>query len=403
MTEIFTARTVGEAKALASEKFGADEERIEFEIIDEGKKGFLGLGKSQAKVRATLKDDLQRELGGDTAAAVETETEKRAEPVVTEETAQETVQIQNIENESESESDNKTAVADVSPEQTTEEVSVKSAESAESVPEKTETAADVKSAKDTKDTKDMKEVKRETAEQYDNVEPPEEKPELVTDESLINPKVKIAVDYIKSILDAINIESQLKVYQNDECAVIDIECSKAENGTVIGRRGETLDSLQYLCSIIANKGDKNYFRITIDCQDYRSKRKETLKKLAVKVSKSVLRNGRPVPLEPMNPYERRIIHSAIADIDGVTSRSTGEEPYRKIIISPVNPAPRKKGGKPPYGKKNSGNGRGNSRQGKRREPFSPREIDLSTSFEKDYKKPRPEDDIKGGLYGKIEI
>lgn len=400
MTEIFTAKTVGEAKALASEKFGADEERIEFEIIDEGKKGFLGLGKSQAKVRATLKDDLQQEHDGDTAAAVETETEK-TEPEVS--VAEETVQNDGDGGNGEDE----IAVADVSPEQQvqkTEEVSIaesaesaENTENAESVPEKTETAADVK------DTKDTKEVKQETAGQYDNVEPPEEKPELVTDESLINPKVKIAVDYIKSILDAMNTQSQLKVYQNDECAVIDIECSKAENGTVIGRRGETLDSLQYLCSIIANKGDKNYFRITIDCQDYRSKRKETLKKLAVKVSKSVFRNGRPVPLEPMNPYERRIIHSAIADIDGVTSRSTGEEPYRKIIISPVNPVPRKKGGKPPYGKKNSGNGRGNSRQGKRREPFSPREIDLSTSFEKDYKKPRPEDDIKGGLYGKIEI
>ncbi len=109
------------------------------------------------------------------------------------------------------------------------------------------------------------------------------------------------------------------------------------SGTIIGRRGETLDALQYLASMVSNKGDKEYFRITIDSCGYREKRRKTLIELAKKISKSVLRTGRSTTLEPMNPYERRIIHSAVSEIEGVTSHSTGEEPYRKVIISSTNP------------------------------------------------------------------
>ena len=194
------------------------------------------------------------------------------------------------------------------------------------------------------------------------------------------------------------VNAEFTVYQNETSAVITIESDN--NGTIIGRRGETLDAIQYLCSIIANKGDKDYFRITVDCYGYRKKRKETLEQLAAKVAKSVLRTGRSQPLEPMNPYERRVIHSAISKIEGVSSRSVGDEPYRKIIISSNSP---KRGGK----RRSDGNSHRNSdkrnRRPRSREPFESRDIDLSTSFEKDYKKPKPEDSIEGGLYGKIEF
>ena len=113
--------------------------------------------------------------------------------------------------------------------------------------------------------------------------------------------------------------------------------------------------------------------------------------LAKKISKSVLRTGRSTTLEPMNPYERRIIHSAVSEIEGVTSHSTGEEPYRKVIISSTNP-------------RKSGERRGkNDRDRRRRNPEGPRKLDLATSFEKDYKRPKPEDELNAGLYGKIEF
>ena len=201
-----------------------------------------------------------------------------------------------------------------------------------------------------------------------------------------------------------DVDAEFTVYQNETGAVINIESNNI--GTIIGRRGETLDAIQYLCSIIANKGDKDYYRITIDCLGYRSTRKETLEQLAAKVAKSVLRTGRSQPLEPMNPYERRVIHSAISNIEGVSSRSVGEEPYRKIIISSNNP--RRGGGRRDNNRRDGGR-RNDRRGGERRNnrdrevSMERRSVDLSTSFEKDYKRPKPEDEIQGGLYGKIEL
>ena len=351
MTEIFTAKTVEEAKSLAAQKFGKSISDIKFEILEEGKKGgFLGLGAKDAKVKATYEAMLPPKAEASEAAeAVEKVAEPAAEPAAA---AVEVV---------------------AAPAETTAEVTAEAP------------AAESATAEEEEDFS------------LDSLT-------LIENESDYAPKVKIAKDYITSILRAMGINPEFTVYQNETGAVINIESDN--NGTIIGRRGETLDSIQYLCSIIANKGDKDYFRITIDCLGYRSKRKETLEQLANKVAKSVLRTGRSQPLEPMNPYERRVIHSAISKIEGVSSRSVGEEPYRKIIISSNNP---RRGGGEGGGRRRDrrderrGGGRGNGRRRERREPFEPRAIDLSTSFEKDYKKPKPEDSMEGGLYGKIEL
>lgn len=352
MTEIFTAKTVEEAKALAAAKFGKDIKSIRFEIIDEGKKGFLGIGKSDAKVKATYVQTPAQ----DAPKAVKKAPVKAAEAVT-----------------------------------------APKKEESKTVEAPKEVAASTVEEKMVEDT--VKDDKKEAAapDYNDDEEFSLDKFTLIEDESLENPKVKLAKDYIKSILNAIEVDVTFKVYQNETGAVINIESNN--NGTIIGRRGETLDAIQYLCSIIANKGDKDYFRITIDCLGYRSKRKETLEQLAAKVAKSVLRTGRSQPLEPMNPYERRVIHSAISGIDGVSSRSVGEEPYRKIIISSNNSRS--------YGKRHD-NRRGGDRDYKRnsrprKENFERRSVDLSTSFEKDYKRPKPEDNIEGSLYGKIEL
>ncbi len=212
-------------------------------------------------------------------------------------------------------------------------------------------------------------------------------------EAEYNPsKSEIACEYIRKILNCMNIEAELSVTENEEGAVIDI--SGDTTGAIIGRRGETLDAIQYLASMAANRGDKEYYRISLDSCGYRDKRKAILEDLAQKIAKSVLRTGRTSTLEPMNPYERRIIHAAISEIEGVTSKSIGEEPYRKVVISSLNP--RKDKGNRQGARK--GNGRPH------REP-QPHSMDLmKTSFEKDYKKPKPEDSILGGeLYGKIDI
>lgn len=367
MTEVFTAKTVEEAKALAVKKFGKNANEIKFEIIEEGKKGFLGIGQVDAKVKATYVAPVPK---------------PEAKPVA----------------KAENKPASKPVKVDPQPEKAPEKV--EAAAVAESAKEEAKAAETV----DVVEIEESPKASEETAEEKAPVNTEKEDEEefsldnftLIEDESLIVPKVKIACDYITSIFNAMGIDAKFVIYQNETGAVIDIESDN--NGTIIGRRGETLDSLQYLCSIIANKGDKDYYRITIDCLGYRSKRKETLQQLAKKVARTVLKTGRSQTLEPMNPYERRIIHSAVADIEGIASRSVGEEPYRKIVISSTNPR-----------KNNRRNGRRDDRKGRpnnrdrRRENFEPREIDLSTSFEKDYKKPKPEDSMEGGLYGKIEF
>lgn len=377
MTEIFIAKTVEEAKRLAVEKFGKDINEINFEVIEEPKKGFLGMRAKNAKVKATyieVINETPAESVPEVSTPVEQIVEKQeiSKPVV-----EVPVEESNV--------------------STTVEENVEKQEVSEPVIETSQNQQNVKEVSTEAPVETVEKNDDENSYSIENFT-------LIEDDALMHPKVKLALDYITSILRAMNITPKFTVYQNETGSVINIDSNN--NGTVIGRRGETLDSIQYLCSIIANKGDKDYFRITIDCLGYRKKRRETLEQLAVKVSKSVLKTGRSQPLEPMNPYERRVIHSAVSAIEGVSSHSVGEEPYRKIIISSDNP---KNNGK----RRDRRNGQRNDRRNNRPrnhenferkfENFERKKVDLSTSFEKDYKRPKPEDSIEGGLYGKIEL
>ena len=186
------------------------------------------------------------------------------------------------------------------------------------------------------------------------------------------------------------------------------------SGAIIGKRGETLDALQYLTFMIANRGDKEYYRIILNSANYREKRRKVLEELAHKIAKKVLRSGHSTTLEPMNPYERRIIHSAIAEIEGVSSKSVGEEPYRKVVISSTNARPphRKnhRRGHDGEGKRDNRGDRRRNNHGrherKRDDNIQPERISMDsmkTSFEKDYKRPEADDEINAGLYGKIEF
>lgn len=365
MTEIFKAATVEEAKALAAKKFGKDIRSIKFEIIEEGKKGLFGIGKKEAVVKASFVEAAPVKPAAAAKPAANVQPVKKSEPAA--------------------------AIPKSAP-------ASKPAEKAK--PEiKTETAEKIEAKKAEPVKKNEKNPAENAFIKDDMEEFSIENFTLIEDEALIHSKVKLARDYITSILRAIDINAEFQIYQNETGAVINIESDN--NGTVIGRRGETLDAIQYLCSIIANKGDKDYFRITIDCLGYRSKRKETLEQLAAKVAKSVLRTGRSQPLEPMNPYERRVIHSAISEIEGVSSRSVGEEPYRKIIVSSNNP--KYSGGRRRDNRRDGGRRNNNPRNRDREVSMERKSVDLSTSFEKDYKRPKPEDSIEGGLYGKIEL
>lgn len=166
-----------------------------------------------------------------------------------------------------------------------------------------------------------------------------------------NEKLAAATAYLKEVLAAMGIENvTIKTEEKEDAAILTLE---GENlGILIGRHGETLDSLQYLTSLVCNRVEGSYYRISLDCGNYREKREETLKELAKKISVKVKRTGRSQTLEPMNPYERRIIHAVLSEIDGVTSKSKGDEPNRRIVVIPTGKNKNYKGnGKSSYHKK----------------------------------------------------
>lgn len=126
---------------------------------------------------------------------------------------------------------------------------------------------------------------------------------------------------------------QVNIDAKQEGNEINIELSGDDMGVLIGKRGQTLDSLQYLTSLVVNKGTSEYIRVKVDTEDYRKRRKETLENLAKNLAYKVKRTKKPVSLEPMNPYERRVIHSALQNDKYVSTHSEGEEPYRKVVIT----------------------------------------------------------------------
>ncbi len=141
-----------------------------------------------------------------------------------------------------------------------------------------------------------------------------------------------AKDFLKDVFAAMNLTVVSSVSYNEEENSMDIELSGDEMGILIGKRGQTLDSLQYLVSLVVNKDTENYIRVKVDTENYRKRRKETLENLARNISYKVKRTKRPVSLEPMNPYERRIIHSSLQNDKYVTTYSEGDEPFRHVVV-----------------------------------------------------------------------
>lgn len=334
MKEIFTAKSIEEAKHLAAEKFGVSEDQIVFRILEEPKKGLFGKVKREAQVEAVY---------------------EQAETVSAPETA---------------------APAEEAPDATT--VSNPVQEAVASVDEI------IISPDDHSPTRGMESEAIET----------------ILKEGDMTPNLLRARQYIADIYAAMGITVTITTMRTANGVRMELR-SDNKSGTIIGRRGETLDSIQYLASILVNKDSEDYCRLLLDSNGYREKRRKTLEQLAEKIARSVMRSGRSTTLEPMNPYERRIIHSKISEIEGVTSKSVGEDPYRKVVVSSTT------------GRRSGGNrgGRGGQNRGGKRpyrekkpEDFQRKNLDsMKTSFERDYKKPKPEDELNTGLYGKIEF
>lgn len=348
MTEIFAVKKMEQAKKMAAEKFGVSEDLIVFRVLEE-KKGLFGKMKVEAIYEAP-------------------EAPKTAAPAKRAVSAPSIVDIPDVLSSTPAEEEAPAAAEE------------EAAPVTEAAPAEEVTFSD------------------------DEISEADEENAVLIPEDEIPENLAAARAYIIAIYEKMGVAVNVTVSRIENGILMNVT-SDVRSGTIIGRRGETLDSIQYLASIIANRGREDYSRIMLDSNGYRVKRRKTLEQLADKISRNVLRSGRSTTLEPMNPYERRIIHSRIAEIEGVVSHSVGEDPYRKVVVAPVGGS--RRGGR--YDNRNrSGNNRGGRKpyREKRPEDFKPSNLDnMKTSFEKDYKKPKPEDEMNftTGLYGKIEL
>jgi spoIIIJ-associated protein len=155
--------------------------------------------------------------------------------------------------------------------------------------------------------------------------------------AIIKARVKSSVedtakDFLKEVFEAMNLTVVVNVEYDEAENTMNIDLNGDEMGVLIGKRGQTLDSLQYLVSLVVNKNVDNYIRVKVDTENYRQRRKDTLENLAKNIAYKVKRTKRPVSLEPMNPYERRIIHSALQNDKYVTTYSEGDEPFRHVVV-----------------------------------------------------------------------
>lgn len=202
------------------------------------------------------------------------------------------------------------------------------------------------------------------------------------------------VKFLKEVLAAMGLSAEVEASINDEKDTIEVQINGEDMGILIGKRGQTLDSLQYLASLAVSREAQTYFKVKLDTENYRARRKETLENLAKNIGTRVKKTHKLVALEPMNPYERRIIHSTLQNDTYVETHSEGEEPYRKVIISPKKGVyyENKRGGKFGGGKRFGGNGRGGYGNGAPKK-ISSREFhkkygadtkDYSTDYKKDY-------------------
>ena len=282
-----SAKTLDDAITEALIQLGVTSDRLEYNVIEKGSAGFLGIGMKQAVIEAWKKEDKEEE---EFLKAVE---ETIRENPVKEYFAKE----DNVKED------------DVKEHQA-EEAAKKEEAVREEKTEKEEASANAKEEKSEPVSVKEKELLAK-----------------VEDET-----IRYVEQFVKDTLKAMDMDVEItSSIDKDGALYVDM---KGENmGILIGKRGQTLDSLQYLANRVANKHQSAYVRVKLDTENYRARREETLKHLAKNIAHKVKRNRRPVILEPMNPYERRIIHSTLQSDPYVTTHSEGEEPYRKVVVT----------------------------------------------------------------------
>ena len=299
----FTARTESEAIELGLQELGVSSADVDVQVVEEGSKGLFGLfGSRPVKVRLTLKDAEEDPLADLLEEKTAKKPEKKAE-------------------KAEKKVEKKAEKAEEKTEKKAEKKPEKKAEKAEKAEKKAEPKAEEQTEEAPKAPK--QEIR------------PMEKPEVTmipAEELTDDSPAGIAHAFLMELTKLMGVDVTIDMGTDAEGNVFGY-INGDTLGILIGRRGETLDAVQYLTSLKVNRGREGYTRVTLDTENYRAKREDTLIRLANRMANRALRTGRKVSLEPMNPYERRIIHYALQQTDGVDTHSEGEEPNRHVVIT----------------------------------------------------------------------
>lgn len=331
-----TAKTVSEAVMEAAIELGTSSDNIEYTVVDEGSKGFFGIGSRKAVIEAKKKftdEDLMKEVFGDLNEKPQKpkkEFKKEPEKKEVKEPAKETEKEPRKEYRKDNrrnEYREKKESGNPEGKEIRKEGKKENRKTAYEERKK-ETPVKETQAKDKAAAPMIAEVKEVSAEP--------KKPRVPADPEEAKRR---AVAFLEEMFKVMEMQIEIKAEFEDDTLSVDL-CGD-EMGILIGKRGQTLDSLQYLTSLVVNRGKASYVRVKLDTEDYRNRRKATLENLAKNIAFKVKKTRRPVFLEPMNPYERRIIHSALQNDPYVTTHSEGEEPNRKVVVTP-----RKKGDRP---------------------------------------------------------
>ena len=294
----FSAKTVDEAITKASIEYETSSENLEIQVVSQGKAGFLGFGAKPAIIKAAKKE-IKEEFP-----------EETAEPVT------------------------KSAPAKKEEKKTERPLAAKEEKKEQKREHKKENRKETRKENPVKNQEKVQEAA--PAEKKPEEKPKEERKALLRTEEEIAQIKEDAEKFLTGVFKAMELQVQLKMEYKNEEGNLNIDFEGEDMGILIGKRGQTLDSLQYLTSLVVNKGREGYIRVKLDTEDYRNRRKETLENLARSIAYKVRKSRKPVSLEPMNPYERRIIHSALQGNRYVETYSEGNEPYRHVVVKLKN-------------------------------------------------------------------
>ena len=304
----------------ALRQLGMDRDDVSVEVLDNGKRGFLGIGATPARVRVSYEgpdEPVQKSAPAPVEKKAEKPVQKPApRPAPTEKLS--------ITTEDTTPRLVKPAPKDFVPQKL----------DGERPPRRERTERTDRPTRTDRPRREGSRPRRERIERPITPSVPKEREIIPVSEAAMKQAEELAINFVGGLLHKMGIENEITVLPQVEADQLRLNIAGPDMGPVIGRRGDTLDAIQYLGSLVLNNALEEHVRLSVDTENYREKRSESLERLARKMAMKVVKSHRSMTLEPMNPYERRIIHAALQDFNGVTTYSTGTEPGRRVVIAP---------------------------------------------------------------------